>query len=56
MLWGISWLNIQTMLADSLRPAEIKTDENGNPIQEEKIIHRELKTKDDIKNYIKGII
>jgi len=44
------------MLADLLRPAEIQTDENGQPIKQEKIIHRELKTKDDIKNYIKGII
>lgn len=56
LLWGISWLNVQTMLADLSRPAEIPTDEEGNPIKEDKIIRRELKTKDDIKNYINGII
>ena len=56
MLWGISWLNVQTMLADLSRPDEIKLDENGEPKKEEKYIRRELKTKEDIKNYIKGII
>lgn len=49
-------MNVQTMLADLAKPEEIKTDENGNPIKEKKIIKRELKTKEDIKNYIKGII
>ena len=49
-------MNVQTMLADLSKPAEIKTDEDGKPVQDDKIIRRELKTKEDIKNYIKGII
>ncbi len=57
LLWGISWLNVQTMLADLSRPEEIQIDENGKPkAKEDKYIRRDRKTKDDIKNYIKGII
>nr|DAF67754.1 MAG TPA: hypothetical protein [Caudoviricetes sp.] len=59
LLWGISWLNVQTMINDLARPEqeEAKTDDEGNPISDDKpVIHRELKTKEDIKNYIKGII
>lgn len=44
------------MLADLSRPEEIELDENGKPKQEDKYIRRELKTKEDIKNYINGII
>ena len=31
-------------------------DENGNVIDDSKIEHHELKTKEDIKNYIKGML
>lgn len=54
MLWGISWLNVQIMLTDALKTKSVPKDENGKP--GDKIIRRDLKTKEDIKNYIKGII
>ncbi len=54
MLWGISWLNVQIMLTDALKTKSVPKDEKGKP--EDKIIRRDLKTKEDIKNYIKGII
>lgn len=44
------------MIADAPRTEDAPTDDEGKPIDESKVIHRELKTKDDIKNYIKGII
>lgn len=56
LLWGITWLNVQMMIADAPRTKDLPTDENGKPIDESKIERRELKTKEDIKNYIKGII
>ena len=56
MLWGISWLNVQLMIADAPRSKDLPTDEDGNVIDESKIELHELKTKEDIKNYIKGII
>lgn len=56
LLWGISWLNVQLMIADAPRSKDLPTDENGNVIDESKIEHRELKTKEDIKNYIKGML
>jgi hypothetical protein len=45
LLWGISWFNVELMLHDSLR---IEDAENA----EEEI----LTTKDDIKNYINGLM
>lgn len=56
LLWGISWLNVQLMIADAPRSKDLPTDEDGNVIDESKIGRHELKTKEDIKNYIKGII
>ena len=56
LLWGISWLNVQLMIADAPRSKDLPTDEDGNVIDESKIERLELKTKEDIKNYIKGII
>ena len=56
LLWGISWLNVQLMIADAPRTKELPTDENGNVIDESKIEHHELNTKEDIKNYIKGML
>lgn len=54
MLWGISWLNVQLMIADAPRAKELQLDEEGNPIDESQIITQELTTKEDIKNYLKG--
>lgn len=56
LLWGISWLNVQLMIADAPRSKDLPTDEDGNVMDESKIKRHELKTKEDIKNYIKGII
>lgn len=59
MLWGISWLNVQLMVADAARVKDLDTDNNGESGSEAgggKVEHRELKTKEDIKNYIKGLI
>lgn len=61
MLWGISWINVQLMIADAPRyigkrdDDKTEFDENGMP-KGGKVVHRTLKTKEDIKNYIKGII
>ena len=54
MLWGISWLNLQLMIADGPRTKELPTDEDGNPIYENEIVEQELTTKEEIKNYLKG--
>lgn len=59
LLWGISWLNVQLMVADAARIKDIDTENNGESVSDEaggKVEHRELKTKEDIKNYIKGLI
>lgn len=55
MLWGISWLNVQTMLNDSARIDDTHTETDGDQ-KGKNVVHRELKSKEDIKNYIKGII
>ena len=60
MLWGISWLNVQLMVADAARVKDLDTDNNGESGSEEagggKVERRELKTKEDIKNYFKSLI
>lgn len=56
LLWGISWLNLQLMIADAPRTKEMPTDEEGNPIEEGEVIEQELTTKEDIKNYLKGYL
>lgn len=56
LLWGISWLNLQLMIADAPRTKELPTDEDGNPIDESETIEQELTTKEEIKNYLKGYI
>ena len=56
LLWGISWLNVQLMIADAPRTKDLPKDENGNVIDDSKIERHELKTKEDIKNYIKGML
>lgn len=55
MLWGISWQNVQIMLADAARIKEVSETENTEGATVE-VEHRELKTKDDIKNYLKGMM
>lgn len=49
LLWGITWLNVQTMLADSARVEESSDNsDNDNtppPVQ--------LNSKEDIKNFLK---
>jgi hypothetical protein len=54
LLWGISWLNVQLMIADAPRISPKK--QGGDEDSGKEVIHRELKSKEDIKNYIKGII
>lgn len=50
LLWGISWINIEIMLDDVVRIVDVdKKPDDGN------VEKKELKTKEDIKNYIKGI-
>ena len=44
------------ILAARVKDIPETTDEEGNKDSGKPIIHRELKTKEDIKNYIKGII
>lgn len=54
MLWGISWLNVQLMIADASRSKDLPLDEDGNPIDESATFTQELTSKEDIKNYLKG--
>lgn len=54
-------MNVEIMLADMAKTKPMpktETDESGlpKPPQGGKVIHRELKTKEDIKNYVKGLI
>lgn len=52
LLWGISWVNVQMMLSDALR-----TDDNSQGDGDGgEVVHRELKSKEDIKNYVKGLL
>lgn len=44
------------MVSDAPRTKELPKDEEGNAIDDSKIVHQTLSTKEDIKNYIKGII
>ncbi len=56
MLWGISWINIQLMQDDSARTVDTPDDESKGEAGGGKVEHRELKTKEDIKNYVKGLL
>lgn len=47
---------MQTMLSDGARIDDATIGKDGQQSQGKEVIHRELKTKEDIKNYIKGII
>lgn len=52
MLWGISWINVQLMLDDAARVVDL--DDNGGIAGVTE--HRKLQTKEDIKNYISGML
>lgn len=56
MLWGISWLNAQIILADAARISDPDDKDEDQDQNNGKVEHRELKTKEDIKNYIKGLM
>jgi len=46
------------MLEDSARVIDLKSDDPNNPGSGDvgKVEHRVLKSKDDIKNYVKGLL
>lgn len=50
MLWGISWLNVQMILADALR---VDNDHKDNAGESEAV---KLESKEDIKNFFKRMM
>ena len=56
LLWGISWLNVQLMVADAARIKDLDTEDNGGATGEGEVEHRSLKTKEDIMNYVNGLM
>lgn len=50
MLWGISWLNVQMILADALR---VDNDHKENDGESEAV---KLESKEDIKNFFKRMM
>ena len=50
LLWGISWLNVNMMMADAAR---INTDEIEKTTDDE-VVEVQLKTKQDLKKFITG--
>ena len=50
LLWGISWLNVNMMMADAAR---INTDEIEKTTDNE-VVEVQLKTKQDLKKFITG--
>jgi len=49
LLWGITWVNVNIMLADSARYESSDVTGSSEPVQ-----RIELKTKADIKKFITG--
>ena len=54
-------MNVEIMMADMAKTKPMpKTETDENELQKQpqggKVIQRELKTKEDIKNYVKGLI
>lgn len=49
LLWGISWLNVNMMMADAAR---LDTTEQ-EPVQEN-VVEVKLKTKEDLRKFITG--
>ena len=59
LLWEISWINIQLMIADMPRTkhnSDEESDFKGDDQEKGKVIHRTLETKEDIKNWAKGLM
>lgn len=50
LLWGISWLNVQMMLADALR---VDNNQEGGAGESEAV---KLESKEDIKNFFKRMM
>lgn len=50
LLWGISWLNVQMILADALR---VDNDHKDNAGESEAV---KLESKEDIKNFFKRMM
>lgn len=50
LLWGISWLNVQMILADALR---VDSAQQGNAEESEAV---KLESKEDIKNFFKRMM
>lgn len=48
LLWGISWLNVNMMMADAAR---IETEQKS---EQENVVEMKLRTKDDLKKFISG--
>lgn len=56
LLWGISWLNVQLMVADAARIKDLDAEDNGGATGEGKVERRSLKTKEDIMNYVNWLM
>lgn len=50
LLWGISWLNVQMILADALR---VDSAQQDNAVESEAV---KLESKEDIKNFFKRMM
>lgn len=48
LLWGISWLNVNMMMADAAR---MDTEQK---LEQENVVEVKLRTKDDLKKFISG--
>ncbi|HBG40089.1 MAG TPA: hypothetical protein DDW85_01580 [Porphyromonadaceae bacterium] len=56
LLWGISWLNVRIMLDDATRSVDDEENDESGKGNSGPVIHRDLKTKEDIMNYVNGVI
>ena len=54
MLWGISWINVQTMLADAAKIKDLPDEngENGGTGE----INRRIDTKEEFEQYINSLM
>ncbi len=52
MLWGISWLNVQLMIADAPRSKDLPTSEDGEVFEDFDDTVPTISTKEDIKNLL----
>lgn len=51
LLWSVTWVNVQLMLADAPRFVPSKKDDKGNP----KPVSKKVKTKDDISKLLEKV-